>query len=79
MTTDPRSTYSIDNDSGNMVSRNHCEVYIISYEPTIHHIYVRDRSSCNGTFVNDQLIGQGPKISAGYLVENDDVIEIRPY
>lgn len=77
--TDASSTYSIDNDTGNMVSRNHCEVYLVMYEPTVNHIYVRDRSSCNGTLVNGQLIGQGPQISAGYLVQNNDVIEIRPY
>ena len=62
-----------------MVSRNHCEVYVIEYEPTVNHIYVRDRKSSNGTFVNDQLIGRGPEITAGYLLQDGDVIEIRPY
>ncbi|UPK93927.1 hypothetical protein LCI18_004862 [Fusarium solani-melongenae] len=51
------NTLAIDDDADLMVSRNHCEVYVIEYEPTVNHIYVRDRKSSNGTFVNDQLIG----------------------
>lgn len=62
-----------------MVSRTHCEVYVIEYEPTVNHIYVRDRKSSNGTFVNGQLIGSGPEMTAGYLLQDGDVIEIRPY
>ncbi|KAK7428924.1 hypothetical protein QQZ08_004538 [Neonectria magnoliae] len=77
---DPRSnTLAIDNDPDYAVSRNHCEVYVVMYEPTINHIYVRDRKSSNGTYVNGQLIGMGPRISPGYLLQHGDVIEIRPY
>ncbi|KAI8715447.1 hypothetical protein NCS52_01052500 [Fusarium sp. LHS14.1] len=52
------NTLAIDDDADLMVSRNHCEVYVIEYEPTVNHIYVRDRKSSNGTFVNDHLIGR---------------------
>ncbi|KAK7415089.1 hypothetical protein QQX98_006121 [Neonectria punicea] len=77
---DPRSnTLAIDNDPDYAVSRNHCEVYVVMYEPTINHVYVRDRKSSNGTYVNGQLIGMGPRISPGYLLQHGDVIEIRPY
>lgn len=63
-----------------MVSRNHCEVYAIAYEPSAsYHIYVRDRKSINGTFVNGQPIGIGPELSAGFLLDDGDVVEIRPY
>ncbi|CVL01096.1 related to calmodulin-binding protein kinase [Fusarium mangiferae] len=55
---DPRAnTLAVDNDLDVSVSRNHCEVYVVVYEPTINHVYVRDRKSSNGTFVNGQLIG----------------------
>ncbi|KAF4334199.1 CAMK kinase [Fusarium beomiforme] len=60
---DPRAnTLAVDNDLDVAVSRNHCEVYVVVYEPTINHIYVRDRKSSNGTFVNGRLIGTGPDI-----------------
>jgi predicted component of type VI protein secretion system len=74
-----RSTLAVDNDTDTSVSRNHCEIYTVVYEPTVNHIYVRDRKSSNGTFVNGQLIGSGPEISPGYLLQDGDVIEIRPY
>ncbi|KAF4957633.1 hypothetical protein FGADI_2995 [Fusarium gaditjirri] len=71
---DPRAnTLAVDNDLDVAVSRNHCEVYVVVYEPTINHVYVRDRKSSNGTFVNGQLIGSGPDISPGYLVQNGDL------
>ncbi|KAM0341174.1 hypothetical protein ACHAPU_010189 [Fusarium lateritium] len=77
---DPRSnTLAVDNDTDNTVSRNHCEVYAVVYEPTVNHIYVRDRKSSNGTFVNGQTIGSASEISSGYLLQDGDVIEIRPY
>ncbi|KAL6414709.1 Meiosis-specific serine/threonine-protein kinase mek1 [Ilyonectria robusta] len=69
----------LDNDPDYSVSRNHCEVYVITYEPTINYIYVRDRKSSNGTYVNGDLIGIGPGISPGYLLQDGDSIEIRPY
>lgn len=61
-----------------MVSRSHCEIYAVVYEPSIYHVYVRDRNSANGTFVNGKLVGAGPMISSGYLLEDGDEIEIRP-
>jgi meiosis-specific serine/threonine-protein kinase MEK1 len=73
------NSLAIDNDPDMLVSRNHCEIYVIVYEPTINHIYVRDRKSSNGTLVNGKLIGSGPDISPGYLLQHGDVIEIRPY
>ncbi|RSM06343.1 hypothetical protein CEP52_005777 [Fusarium oligoseptatum] len=66
------NTLAIDDDADLMVSRNHCEVYVIEYEPTVNHIYVRDRKSSNGTFVNDHLIGRGSEITAGYLLQDGD-------
>jgi hypothetical protein len=73
------STLAIDDDLEMMVSRNHCEIYVVVYEPTINHIYVRDRKSSNGTLVNGKAIGSGPDISPGYLLQHGDMIEIRPY
>ncbi|SPJ76260.1 related to calmodulin-binding protein kinase [Fusarium torulosum] len=74
---DPHSnTLAVDNDTDTAVSRNHCEIYTVVYEPTVNHIYVRDRKSSNGTFVNGQLIGSGPEISPGYLLQ--DVVQNQP-
>lgn len=61
------------------MSRNHCEIYVIVYEPSVNHVYVRDRKSVNGTLVNGETIGVGPQISPGYLLQDGDVIEIRPH
>ncbi|KAK5989179.1 Meiosis-specific serine/threonine-protein kinase mek1-like protein [Cladobotryum mycophilum] len=77
---DPRSnTLPIETDEENMVSRNHCEIYVVVYEHSVNHIYVRDRKSFNGTYVNGNLVGIGPEMSSGYLLEDGDTIEIRPY
>ncbi|UKZ82300.1 hypothetical protein TrVFT333_010086 [Trichoderma virens FT-333] len=73
------NAFSIQTDSENLVSRNHCEIYVIVYEPSVNHVYVRDRKSVNGTFVNGQIIGVGPQISSGYLLQDGDSIEIRPH
>ena len=62
-----------------MVSRNHCEIYIVVYEPSVNHVYVRDRKSCNGTYVNNKLIGVAPNLSSGFLLQDGDIITIRPY
>lgn len=40
---------------------------------------MRDRKSVNGTVVNGVVIGIGPQISSGYLLQDGDVIEIRPH
>ncbi|KAG8668731.1 hypothetical protein FPOAC1_008115 [Fusarium poae] len=66
------NSLAIDNDPDMLVSRNHCEVYVVVYEPTVNHIYVRDRKSSNGTLVNGRLIGSGPRISPGYLLQHGD-------
>lgn len=76
---DRESHIAIHDHNGNTVSRNHCEVYAIVYEQDISHVYVRDRRSVNGTFVNGKLVGIGPDISPGYLLEDGDVIEIKPH
>ncbi|KAL7910035.1 kinase-like domain-containing protein [Trichoderma velutinum] len=77
---DPNANaFSIQTDSENLVSRNHCEIYVIVYEPSVNHVYVRDRKSVNGTFVNGRIIGVGPQISSGYLLQDGDCIEIRPH
>ncbi|CAM1502973.1 Fc.00g077490.m01.CDS01 [Cosmosporella sp. VM-42] len=77
---DPRSnTFTVENDPDYMVSRNHCEFYVVVYEPTINHVYVRDRKSYNGTHVNGVLVGRGPRLSPGYLLQHGDVVEIRPH
>jgi calcium/calmodulin-dependent protein kinase I len=73
------SDFAIDADSEYMVSRNHCELYTVVYEPGVTHVYVRDRKSFNGTYVNDMLVGIGPELSPGYLLQDGDVIEIKPY
>ncbi|KAM0255770.1 hypothetical protein ACHAQJ_005440 [Trichoderma viride] len=73
------NNFCIQTDSNNLVSRNHCEIYVIVYEPLVNHVYVRDRKSVNGTLVNGEVIGIGPQISSGYLLEDGDVIEIRPH
>lgn len=41
-------------------------------------VYVRDRQSANGTFVNDVLIGKGMEVTPGRLLENGDMITIKP-
>ncbi|KAK4068962.1 hypothetical protein Trihar35433_5541 [Trichoderma harzianum] len=73
------NAFSIQTDLENLVSRNHCEIYVIVYEPSVNHVYVRDRKSINGTFVNGHIIGVGPQISSGYLLQDGDSIEIRPH
>ncbi|KAJ4021567.1 hypothetical protein NW752_004575 [Fusarium irregulare] len=71
------NTLAIDDDLEMMVSRNHCEVYVVVYEPTVNHIYVRDRKSSNGTLVNGKTIGSGPDISPGYLLQHGDQEECK--
>ncbi|OAR01632.1 hypothetical protein LLEC1_03287 [Akanthomyces lecanii] len=73
------NSFSIGHDAENYVSRKHCEVYVVLYELGISHVYVRDRKSCNGTYVNGLCIGDSHKMASGYLLADGDVIEIRPY
>lgn len=69
----------IQDDPDNLVSRTHCEVYVVVYDETNKHVYVRDRNSSNGTFVNNTRIGAESEVSSGYLLEHGDVIEIHPH
>lgn len=73
------SDFAIKSDREKLVSRNHCEIYTVVYEPGINHIYVRDRKSFNGTYVNKLLVGQGPDLCSGFLLQDGDIIEILPY
>lgn len=73
------STFLVETDADNYVSRNHCEIYIVVYDYKAHHVYVRDQKSFNGTYVNGRLIGNAEQISSGYLLNDGDIIEIRPY
>ncbi|KAF4503907.1 hypothetical protein G6O67_008842 [Ophiocordyceps sinensis] len=74
---DPQSSFFIHDDPINVVSRHHCEVYVVVYDEAVSHVYVRDRKSSNGTFVNNIRIGA--ESEAGYLLEDGDTIEIHPY
>lgn len=49
------------------------------YDEAVSHVYVRDRESYNGTFVNSIRIGAESDVSAGYLLEDGDGIEILPH
>lgn len=61
------------------VSRNHFEVYSISFDQTAETlVFVRDRQSLKGTFVNDTLLGNKTTISNGKLLDNGDKITIKP-
>lgn len=73
------SSFLVATDADNYVSRNHCEIYVVVYDVKAHHVYVRDQKSFNGTYVNGLLIGNADRISSGYLLNDGDVIEIRPY
>ncbi|KAG6005010.1 hypothetical protein E4U43_000637 [Claviceps pusilla] len=77
---DPASNdFAIKSDRESLVSRNHCEIYTVVYEPGINFIYVRDRKSFNGTYVNSMLVGKGPDLCSGFLLEDGDTIQILPY
>lgn len=52
---------------------------MVEYDETDSLVYVRDRNSSNGTFVNDIRIGTGQGLSSGYLLEHGDTIRIHPY
>jgi pSer/pThr/pTyr-binding forkhead associated (FHA) protein len=64
------------------VSRNHLEFYSIDFEEKSNVqplIYVRDRQSQNGTHVNGGLVGRGPRLSTARVLQNGDVVQIRPH
>ncbi|RDW89508.1 hypothetical protein BP6252_01540 [Coleophoma cylindrospora] len=84
----PECNYMIVNT---LVSKHHFRIYSIVYEDTssdelasdtdTHEplIFCEDLESRNGTFVNGNLIGKFGNERIGYLLSNDDVIEIRPH
>ncbi|KYK61436.1 hypothetical protein DCS_02578 [Drechmeria coniospora] len=76
---DPDSDLFIRDDAENLVSRTHCEVYVVEYDQTDSLVYVRDRNSSNGTYVNDIRVGDDSRMSSGYLLEHGDIIELRPH
>lgn len=78
MLTQP-SSLGLSQDQENLVSRNHCEIYAVKYDSGVHHIYARDRGSCNGTFVNGMKIGNGPGNPSGYLLQHGDEVQILPH
>ena len=45
----------------------------------MNHVYVRDRKSCNGTYVNGIKIGSAPHVSSGYLLQDGDIVRIPPF
>ncbi|ERS96417.1 hypothetical protein HMPREF1624_07327 [Sporothrix schenckii ATCC 58251] len=63
------------------VSSIHCEIYSILFDKSEQYrplIYVRDCQSTFGTFVNGQLIGQKPFVTAGWILEDGDVVTAGP-
>ncbi|KAK4443927.1 kinase-like domain-containing protein [Podospora aff. communis PSN243] len=61
------------------MSRNHLEIYSIIVDQETKHgplVFVRDRLSNNGTYVNEKLIGNASKVSLGRLLEDGDVVTI---
>jgi hypothetical protein len=73
------SNFVLSGDEEGLVSRNHCEIYAVKYDSGIHHIYARDRGSCNGTYVNKISIASDSGISSGYLLQDGDEIQVLPY
>lgn len=61
-------------------SRNHMEFYSVVFEEGAEPmVYVRDRQSANGTWVNDDLVGKGNRIDPGRLLEHNDKVTIKPH
>jgi pSer/pThr/pTyr-binding forkhead associated (FHA) protein len=64
------------------VSKQHFRIYSIIYEegridlPPL--VYCEDLESSNGTYVNDVLIGIICRERRGFLLNDGDIIEIRP-
>lgn len=64
------------------VSKRHFRIYSIIYEagrsdlPPL--VYCEDLESSNGTYVNDGLIGIIGQERRGFLLNDGDIIEIRP-
>lgn len=70
----------------NLVSKQHFRIYSIIYEklgeneeqkfPPL--IYCEDLESTNGTYVNDVCIGILSQERVGHLLNDGDIIEIKP-
>jgi pSer/pThr/pTyr-binding forkhead associated (FHA) protein len=67
-----------------IVSRVHFRIYSVIYDddliiefPPL--IYCEDRQSSNGTYVNDTLVGTFNSPRSPYLLNDGDVISIRPH
>ncbi|RDA89800.1 hypothetical protein CP533_3329 [Ophiocordyceps camponoti-saundersi (nom. inval.)] len=75
----PASNPRIGDGSNTMVSRRHCEVYVVVYDEFNSSVYIRDRNTRNGTFVNSVRIGTGSGISPSHLLQDGDIIDIHPY
>ncbi|KAL1907719.1 hypothetical protein Sste5344_006550 [Sporothrix stenoceras] len=63
------------------VSAVHCEIYSVLFDLSSNYrplIYVRDCQSNSGTFVNGQLVGKGPLVTVGRVLEKDDIITVGP-
>ncbi|KAK3682639.1 kinase-like domain-containing protein [Podospora appendiculata] len=64
------------------ISRGHLEFHSIMVDEEDRHcplVFVRDRQSFNGTYVNDRLIGKAPNISPARLLQDGDNISIQPH
>lgn len=74
------SEYAFEEDRE--LSRNHLEFYSILYDAESTHcplVYVRDRRSRNGTYVNGRLIGRGPHLTTARLLQDGDTVTIQPH
>ncbi|RCI15990.1 hypothetical protein L249_2991 [Ophiocordyceps polyrhachis-furcata BCC 54312] len=74
----PQSNPRIGDGYNTLVSRKHCEVYVVVYDEFNSSVYVRDRNTRNGTFVNNVRIATGSGISPSHLLQDGDMIEIHP-
>lgn len=66
------------------MSRVHFRIYSVIYDDDLMAeypplIYCEDRQSSNGTYVNDTLIGTYASPRSPYLLNDGDVISIRPH
>lgn len=66
---------------GYNISRNHLEFFSVEPDPestAASLVYVRDRQSVNGTFVNGLQIGKGStEITPAYLLQDGDIVEVK--
>lgn len=61
------------------VSRSQLEIYSTAVDDECTHpplVFIRDRGSANGTYVNGQHIGKRPELSPARLLEHGDIITI---